>query len=125
MNGIGLDLSLIRRQGDEMICNRDCFNCEFPDCINDEISYSEMIESNQIDQEVKYEAPDGHKKKIRKQRGYDLRYYQSHREIIIQKQRNNLDKHSQRNREYYSRNVEKERQRAREKYLRKRERQAV
>lgn len=37
----------------ESLCNRDCFNCPFPDCIIDEISDSEIEKSEKADESVR------------------------------------------------------------------------
>lgn len=64
-----------------------------------------------FDRELAYELPDGHKKRIRKERGYDKKYYETHKDEILKKQKDNAEKHRQYNRKYYNNNPEKERQR--------------
>lgn len=34
------------------ICNKDCFNCPYPDCINDELDYEDYRELAQIDKDL-------------------------------------------------------------------------
>jgi hypothetical protein len=98
-----------------------CENCPLPDCFNDELSYDEMISQNKVDQEIKYELPDGHKKKARKARGYDKRYYEKHKTKILAKAKAEPEKHRKASNKYYSSHTEQERQRNKEKHINNRE----
>lgn len=103
------------------MCNLNCFKCPYEDCINDKITHREMKEIDKFDREITYEQADGDRKKLRKPRGYDRKYYLKNKDKILQKQRENSEKRRKYNREYYRRNAEKERQRKREEYHRKKE----
>ena len=35
------------------ICNKDCFNCPFDDCINDEMDYEDYVESANRDKDLR------------------------------------------------------------------------
>lgn len=104
-----------------MKCNMDCFHCQYLDCVNDDLSYDEMKAQNEADKEIKYESADGHKKKIRKSRGYDKRYYENHKIAILSKAKNNLKNSREANRKYYYSHVEQETQRSKEKYINNRD----
>lgn len=57
-----------------MKCNKDCLNCQYPDCVNDEFTLAEYDAINSRDVQVKT-------------KGGDLSYYQRHREEILTRQR--------------------------------------
>lgn len=81
-----------------MICNRDCFNCSYPDCINDETNDAEVIASDALDQiavllrGIDAIAAERHKKAARE------RYYQK-RDEILEKQREYNREHPEKRRE--------------------------
>ncbi len=35
------------------ICNKDCFNCPYPDCINDQMDHEDYIEASKRDKELR------------------------------------------------------------------------
>ncbi len=45
-------------------CNMDCFRCPFDDCINDELTYQEIKQSEDLDREISG-------KPIKKSKKYD------------------------------------------------------
>lgn len=61
-----------------MICNRDCFNCKYDDCINDTLTAAEIKASERADKEMTDLAS---RKQIEK-REYVKRYNAKHRERI-------------------------------------------
>jgi hypothetical protein len=102
----------------------DCFNCEFPDCINDKLS-SQDYRSNEVDKFIKdnpttraEKARIKNRERMRKLRAADpefnKKYYQNHRESELK-----------RNADWYQRNKEYANAKRRENYAKKRERQAV
>jgi hypothetical protein len=70
-----------------------------------------MKERDNLDKDIIHELPDGDKKILRKKRGYDRKYYETHKAGIIQKQRGNAEKHREYNKKHYNDNIEKEHQR--------------
>lgn len=62
------------------MCNKDCFNCPYDDCINDEINerdYEELAEAEKI---AGIEKPKKKKKSYSKEK--KLQYYYEHRDHI-------------------------------------------
>lgn len=37
------------------ICDMDCFNCKFEDCINDELEYEDYVRADKLSEEIKKE----------------------------------------------------------------------
>ena len=76
-----------------MICNMDCFNCPFPDCINDGKETKSERTMKKVDKEKKKDS-----------------YYQRNREKCIAKVKEYRSAHSERvkeyQKEYYRRNAE-------------------
>lgn len=79
----------------DKICNKDCFNCPYPDCINDEFTADDAAELDMIERDFiqpppdkitrrkRQTAPENYQKwivqnKARKQ-AYDRAYYRLHR----------------------------------------------
>lgn len=62
-----------KKDGDEMKCNNDCFNCIFPDCIKD-------VGEKPVDEE-KAERRREHR------RLYNIRYRQEHKAELAEKKR--------------------------------------
>ena len=50
------------------VCNRDCFNCEYDDCIFDEITADDIKESKERDGDIKYYFMGKRQKKNREYR---------------------------------------------------------
>lgn len=68
-------------QAGVVICNKDCFNCPFPDCVNDDgLDWNEYKEARE--REGLFLTPE-EKKLAAKQRAY----YEANREEIAAKQR--------------------------------------
>lgn len=66
------------------ICNRDCFNCPYDDCIADEYTLSEAREMQERDKEhAYYEKSDKEKKRFE----YCRRYRKEHKEEIAERRR--------------------------------------
>lgn len=55
------------------MCNRDCFNCPYEDCIEDTITQEERSESNYLDKMAKKFEP--LEEKVRKHRKANLDWY--------------------------------------------------
>lgn len=81
----------------------DCFRCPFDDCINDELTYQEIKQSEVRDKEInkKPKSNSGKRKKrvrtytaeqLERRREYYRKYYREHREEINAKRRANYDK---------------------------------
>ena len=47
------------------ICNKDCFNCPFEDCINDKMDYEDYVESANRDKLAEYQKAYREANKIR------------------------------------------------------------
>ena len=77
-----------------MICTRDCFNCLFPDCINDEETTAEIEAAERRDAEIQA-AWCHHEKELRRWR----KYREAHRE----ESRAAAHAHYMANRDYYRR----------------------
>lgn len=60
-----------------VICNKDCFNCQLPDCQYDGVTQAEFELSNELDSENKYLKLD---KKLQRQRNAGQRYRATHRQ---------------------------------------------
>ena len=82
------------------ICNYDCFNCVYDDCINDSLTYNDYKQSKALDKESKQVAGkvaetyyERNKERIRMQ---CKQYYQKNRGKVLQH-----------NKEYYKKNKEK------------------
>ena len=66
-----------------MKCNRDCFNCPFPDCVEDTLDAEDYRLARQIEREVILPKTKREKEIAAKQRAY----YEANREEIAAKQR--------------------------------------
>ena len=51
------------------ICNKDCFNCQYPDCVLDELDAEDYRESSQRDRALK-ERTDKQRKAAAQQKAY-------------------------------------------------------
>ena len=62
----------------EKVCDRNCFECRFADCILDELDYEDYVEMAERDREMRFaEAPE--KKKVAAQQ---KAYYEANREKV-------------------------------------------
>jgi hypothetical protein len=94
-----------------MKCNRDCFNCKYDDCINDQMEYGDYAELNEIEKDNReYKTP-------KKQREYFKRYYAEKREHRLENGRRYYETHGEERREY-SRRYSKENKERKAAYLR-------
>ena len=84
-----------------MKCNRDCFNCPYPDCIVDDITDEERDNLDQIDREILKTVTD----KTLSEKARRHEYYLAHKDLILQ-----------RSKEWREKNPEKRRKQAREWY---------
>ena len=86
-------------------CDKDCFNCKFPDCIYDGMDYADYLEQAERDKDLT-ETPK--KKKLAAQK---RAYYEANREKLAAQQRAyreaNREKLAARQRAYYEANREK------------------
>ena len=90
-----------------MICNKDCFACAFPDCINDEMDAADRRESRERDKLLgvprrekcsESDAAEEHRRRA-------LAYYRAHAAEINAKRRGN-PRIKEQHRAYYIRNRE-------------------
>lgn len=72
------------------VCNKDCFNCPHPDCINDELDYADYVEVAKRERALRA-TPDSEKKAA-----YNAAYYEKNREKLAAYQK-----------AYYEKNREK------------------
>ena len=86
-------------------CDKDCFNCKFPDCIYDGMEYEDYVEQSERDKALT-ETPE-RKKLAAQQRAY----YEANREKLAAQQRAyreaNREKIAAQKRAYYEANREK------------------
>ena len=75
-----------------MTCNKDCFNCPYPDCIVDDMSYEEYRESAERDRELKTSQKS---RKEKKTAAKQKAYYEAHREEIAAKQKAYYEAHGE------------------------------
>lgn len=90
-----------------MKCNRDCFNCPFPDCVVDDITDEERDELEQIDREILKTVTE--KQLAAKARQHE--YYLLHKDLICQRHKEWVAKHPKQHRkqarEWYRKNKRK------------------
>jgi hypothetical protein len=121
--------SLILLGGDRIVCNSDCFNCPYPDCINDELSleeYKEDINPQEIPDSVKKARARANryaKKNRVANRERSIKHYYANKEKYNQQaaewQRENRERTNAMARERYHKNIEYRRQYQREYRARK------
>ena len=84
------------------ICNKDCFNCQYPDCVLDELDAEDYRESSQRDMALK-ERTD----KQRKVAAQKKAYYEANRDKVAAQRKAyreaNRDKYNAYMRNYYRR----------------------
>ena len=83
----------ISRFRENAVCNKDCFNCPYDDCINDELDYEDYRAQTENDKAIKDELRG---EKSRKVAAQQRAYYQ-----------NNKEKVAAQKRAYYQNNKEK------------------
>ena len=66
-----------------MNCNRDCFNCPFPDCIEDEMTAADYDEARERDREIIFPKSRKEKQIAAKKKAYR----EANREEIAAKQK--------------------------------------
>lgn len=98
-----------------MICNRDCFNCLYTDCIKEDISDLERINSKQRDDEIVENEALTYKKKYywenhEKSKKWARDTYNRHKEEYQQKNREYYHTHKERARELNKRWQEEHRE---------------
>ena len=78
-----------------MICNRDCFNCKYSDCVNDDLSKSDYLEQQERDFDfgLRHHSSEKEKEKARQ-------YYWEHREQKLVKNREYYNTHKEKFKEY-------------------------
>lgn len=91
-----------------MTCNRDCFNCTFPDCVVDDISAEERRSARQLDavallDDIKY-----------REGKRSLRYYYAHREERLAYKKAWRESRREEIRDYYKAYYQKHREEIRE-----------
>ena len=63
------------------VCDKDCFHCQYPDCINDDMDHEDYVEAAQRDKELR-STPE--KRKVAAQK---RAYYEANREKVAAQQR--------------------------------------
>ncbi len=63
------------------VCDKDCFNCPYPDCINDQMDHEDYIEASARDKELR--ATPKSKKRAAQQKAY----YEANREKLAAQQK--------------------------------------
>ena len=63
------------------VCNRDCFNCPFDDCVVDDYTYDEVVEARERDKEYALAEMDNSTRyKVKKNTKYLREYYQKNKD---------------------------------------------
>lgn len=108
------------------MCNRDCFNCLFEDCIFDGILPQERQEIAQRDREINFENKDN---KYRKKLGQQRKYRAAHKEEILEQYRiyrqNHKEEIAERKRKYYAMHKEEILERKRKNYQKKKNKKST
>lgn len=90
-----------------MECNRDCFNCKYPDCICDDLDVMDYDESAKRDKEISREITNNeyYLKNREKRLAYQKEYYQNNKEKCVMRnkawRKNNADKVKEYKHKYY------------------------
>lgn len=69
----------ISRFRENAVCNKDCFNCPYDDCINDELDYEDYRAQTENDKAIKDELRG---EKSRKVAAQQRAYYQNNKEKL-------------------------------------------
>ena len=89
------------------ICNKDCFNCPFPDCINDEMDHEDYLNSATIEKEIILPKSTKQKKLAAQRKAY----YEANREKVAAQRKAyceaNREKVAAQKKAYYEANREK------------------
>lgn len=75
-----------------MLCNKNCFECEWDDCINDEVTQQDTIELEEMD---KWLFPEEEKIRMNRQMK-NKKYYSRNKEKVLAQKR---EQYRQRRRE--------------------------
>lgn len=112
-----------------MKCNLDCFNCPYPDCVNDDLSleeYREDINPQEVPREVRMARERANRYAIKNRqanRERSIKHYYANKEKYNQQatewQRENRERTNALARERYHRDIERRRQYLREYRARK------
>lgn len=79
-----------------MICDHDCFNCKYEDCVNNDYTKEDFDQQQQLDKEFRQRK----KKKWAGQKEASKRYYYEHHEQMLEKGRKYYHSHKEKFREY-------------------------
>lgn len=105
-----------------MICDKDCFNCKFPDCILDDSDAVDERVLCDLDKQIE-KSMTAEELRKQKQREYGKRYYQEHKEECRARakeyQRTHRWQVKQTKRKWYINNKERVKQQHQEYYRRK------
>ena len=69
------------RRRKEPVCDRDCFHCKFPDCINDGMEAEDYAQSKELDRELTQT------RKQKKKAAYWRTYHEANREKLAAQKR--------------------------------------
>lgn len=84
------------------VCNRDCFNCPFDDCVVDDYTYDEVVEARERDKEYALtEMDNSTREKVKKNTEYLREYYQKNKDKKSEYNRWYREEHKDEMREYY------------------------
>ena len=105
------------------VCDRDCFNCTFDDCVNDLIEIEDYIESENIDKDIIKKRRQKRNRKMSEKavkrkkeylsedaegkRAYAQAYYSLNRERYVRYRLENKERKSAYDRRYFNDNREK------------------
>lgn len=108
-------------------CDRDCFNCPYPDCINNDMSAGELKEIQQRDQERKKTHSALSKEAYEKHLARSRLYYHEHKEerraYMKEYRSKNIESFRERDRIWRANNPEKVKEQARRAYVKRKERE--
>ncbi len=115
--------SLVREMAEKKVCNIDCFNCEYEDCINDKLEIEDYLAGEKIDRDIIRDRSQKRKRKLSKlaikrkkeykdnnpenSRAYARAYYSVNRERYRKYRLENRDRKSAYDRKYSQENKDK------------------